>query len=139
MCFNFLVKPNVTNQSCIKPVVCTYNLYIKFPGTLIVHKTPSEFAPYEFKLCFTPYIFMHKSSSKWFWKTALLYCTFQNNVREVSRCHKFSGHFRTVHFFDTPCIAIVFHSVTLSNSTLYRLFKYHNHIDIYDHSLNNVN
>ena len=37
-------------------------MYIKlFAGTLIVHKTPSKFAPYEFKLRFKPIIFFAKA------------------------------------------------------------------------------
>ena len=31
-------------------------MYIKLSGTLIIHKIPSTFAPYEFKLRFKPFV-----------------------------------------------------------------------------------
>ena len=38
------------------------SMYIKLSGTLIIHKTLSKFAPYEFKLRFKPSIFVRKPS-----------------------------------------------------------------------------
>jgi hypothetical protein len=56
-------------------------VYIKLSGTLIVRKTPSKFAPYEFKLRFKPSIFVRKPFLKWFLKqpSCTQKFTFQNN------------------------------------------------------------
>jgi hypothetical protein len=65
-------------------------MYIKlFAGTLIVHKTPSKFAPYEFELRFKPIIFLQRPFLTFFLKKqpcCSRKLTFQNNfVIEVPK------------------------------------------------------